>query len=280
MPHGSILLNAVDSFARLNDIVFKRSGQARDGLKRWLYDRYESKMLRTVAGASFVSEADLAYVRERNPQAKLWCIPNGVDTSWFSADDRIRDPASVLFTGNFAYQPNANAALHFARDILPLIRARRPDATFLVAGREPPRELDGIDGVETLGFVPDIRDAYRRATVFACPLRSGAGIKNKVLEAMACEVPIVTTSLGVDGIPGAYPGVHYLQAEDPRAFADRILQLLDEPDRRVELGRLARQLVQGRMNWDAVVNHYFSALAEVAASSADPVISRVHAVAE
>ncbi len=261
-----VFLNAVDSFARLNETAYRRSGRLVERLKRTLYRHYESKVLPTVARTSFVSQADLAYVRSNRESLALECIPNGVDTDWFSDGDGNRAPADLLFTGNFAYQPNADAAMHLACDVLPLVRARRPDARLLIVGRTPPPGLVGIEGVEVTGFVDDIRAYYRQATVFVCGLRSGAGIKNKVLEAMASGIPIVSSSLGVDGIEGVQRNRHFLEAEGAEAMAEQILRLLDSEIERRALAVEARSLVEGRMSWDAAASAYMRALTEVSYS--------------
>jgi polysaccharide biosynthesis protein PslH len=259
-----VFLNAVDSFARLNDTAYQRSGRLAERIKRSLYRRYESNVLPTVARTTFVSQADLAYVRSNREGLALECIPNGVDTEWFSDGDGPRAPADLLFTGNFAYQPNADAAMHLACDVLPLVRARRPDARLLIVGRTPPAELGNLPGVEVTGFVDDIRAYYRNATVFVCALRSGAGIKNKVLEAMATGIPIVSSSLGIDGIEGAQRERHFLEAEGAEATAAQVLRLLDSDVERASLAAEARSLVAGRMSWDAAVSAYVRVLGEVA----------------
>lgn len=263
------VLNAVDSFARFNDVAFRRGGHWRDRVKRMLYLAYERRVLRSPSAVNFVSSTDLDYVRRHGTDSRLHCIANGVDTTYFAPDDTPREDASLLFTGNFAYRPNAEAALHFAHHVLPSIRRQRPDAVFVVAGREPPDELRGIDGVVVTGFLPDIRSAYRRAAIFVCPLQSGAGIKNKILEAMACELPIVTTSLGVDGMPGMQAGRDHVLAEDDAAFAAEVLRLLESPERGRQIGRAARQLASTRMSWDSVAAQYFNLLAAAATARAN-----------
>jgi polysaccharide biosynthesis protein PslH len=263
-----VYLNAVDSFARLNDTAYRRSGRLVDRLKRALYQQYESRVLPTVARTTFVSQADLDYVTNRRKGLALHCIPNGVDTDWFSDDGRVRAQADLLFTGNFAYQPNADAAMYLAREVLPLVRARCPDARLLIVGRSPPTALKGLPGVEVTGFVEDIRVYYREATVFVCALRSGAGIKNKILEAMATGIPIVSSSLGVDGIEGALANRHFLEAEGAQATAAQVLRLLDSGAERAALAREARALVASRMSWDATVAAYVQSIATVASLAA------------
>jgi polysaccharide biosynthesis protein PslH len=138
----------------------------------------------------------------------------------------------------------------------------------LIVGRSPPTALKGLPGVEVTGFVEDIRVYYREATVFVCALRSGAGIKNKILEAMATGIPIVSSSLGVDGIEGALANRHFLEAEGAQATAAQVLRLLDSGAERAALAREARALVASRMSWDATVAAYVQSIATVASLAA------------
>jgi len=259
-------MNAVDSFARFNAVKYWRTGRRIDCVRSCLYSWYERKVLRRVALASFVSSADLSYVKARSHGLRLICIPNGIDTDYFHPEDRDRERHSVLFTGNFAYAPNLEAVVYFARQVMPMLRARQPQTTFYVVGRNPPDCLKGIPGVVVTGFVDDIRPYYWRCSVFVCPLLSGAGVKNKVLEAMASGIPVVTTSRGVDGIDGIMAGKHYVSAEQPADFADRILWLWETSSQVACLTREARRAVSDLMTWSGIAERYYEALAQVARS--------------
>lgn len=259
-----IFLNAVDSFSKLNLSFYRSTGTLRDKLKWKLYERYEHRVLKTVRTTSFVSQVDQAHVAAHSPKLHTTCIPNGVDTDFFSPGTETRDAAGILFTGNFAYEPNAEAARYFASTILPLIRAQQPDAVFFVVGKNPPASLHGMEGVVITGFVEDIRRHYRQRTVFACPLLTGAGMKNKVLEAMACGIPIVSTSLGVDGIAGLRPGETHILADVPAAFAQAVLTLLNNPAQRKGLTRQARQLAVAHFGWKTTAKRYHKELMNLA----------------
>jgi glycosyltransferase involved in cell wall biosynthesis len=263
-----VLLNAVDSFARLNDTAHRRRGRLVDGMKRRLYARFEAQVLPRVDAVTFVSEVDTEYVRSRiSRSSSLTCIPNGVDTAHFRPGDRDREPDSLLFTGNFAYAPNADAALHAARDLLPRIRRVRPEARLYLVGRGSPDVLKDFPGVVVTGFVEDIREYYRRCAVFVCPLRSGAGIKNKVLEAMASGISIVSTASGVEGIDSIEAGRHYLAAEEADSICSQVLRLLESPDLRSELADSARELATRRLTWDHAAGRYYEILFALAGRS-------------
>lgn len=255
-----LFLNAVDSFARLNDNSYLNSGRIIDLIKSLLYRRYESRVLRHVALTNFVSRADMDYVLSQYPGLSLISLPNGVDSEYFCPDFAEREVDSLLFTGNFSYVPNAEAALYLANNIFPTIQATRPNARLYIVGRTPPATLLNRPGIVVTGYVDDIREYYRKCQIFVCPLLSGAGIKNKVLEAMATGIPIVATSLSVDGIDAMMPEQHYLQADKLDIFSAQINRLLNSNELQLRLLTEARALIVDRMGWGQVANRYYMAL--------------------
>lgn len=259
-----LFLNAVDSFARLNENAYIRSGRIRDLLKMWLYRIYERRTLHAAALINFVSSSDLESVRGHSQALPLINISNGVDSSVFRPDESRRIPGRVLFTGNFDYAPNAQAARHLALDIFPRIRSMSPEATLQIVGRNPPPELLGLPGVIATGFVDDIAACYQSAEVFVCPLQSGAGVKNKILEALSTGLPIVTSSLGVDGIEHIQEGEHYLLANDPETFAHNTVRMLADSPMRRAMGQSSRAVAVRHLSWQPVVDRYFDALAQLA----------------
>jgi glycosyltransferase involved in cell wall biosynthesis len=259
-----LFLNAVDSFARLNESAYLRTGCWRNWLKMAMYRIYERRALRTATMINFVSSADLESVRRVAPELPLINISNGVDSSKFIPDECARVPGRLLFTGNFDYAPNAEAARHLVEDIFPLIRAVSPTATLQIVGRNPPTEILDRPGVISTGFVDDIASCYRTAQVFVCPLFSGAGVKNKVLEAMSSGLPVVTTTIGIEGIDYLEAGRHYLLAEDPKNFAERVVKILENRELRSSLGNAARAIVIEHHSWGPIVERYFEALRLVA----------------
>src|SRR5688572_17250131 len=140
-----------------------------------------------------VSAADARALEALNPRLVTSVIPNGVDSSRFSHDGRTpRQPGRLLFTGVMNVAPNIAAALYLAREILPAVRSRLPEASLAIVGRRPSpwvRELGEAEGVEVPGEVPDLRPWLSGASVFVCPMVSGTGIKNKLLEALANGLP-------------------------------------------------------------------------------------------
>jgi glycosyltransferase involved in cell wall biosynthesis len=137
----------------------------------------------------------------------------------------------IVFIGGYQHPPNVDAVLYFVREVLPLIRATLPDATFYIVGSNPPAELRALetDGVVVTGFVPDLRPLLDRARVAVAPLRFGAGVKGKIATAMSHGLPCVATSIGAEGM-GLVDGRDVLVADTPADFATAVCRLYTNPD--------------------------------------------------
>jgi glycosyltransferase involved in cell wall biosynthesis len=173
--------------------------------------RLERCVLRRAAHAVFASGRDRdALTRPSNPQASI--VPNGVDLDYWRPARVEPGSNRIIFTGAMHYPPNADAAIHLVRDIFPLVQTAIASAELWIVGRDPTQELvrtaAGLPGVTITGYVSDMRPYFDRATVFAAPLRFGAGIQNKVLEAMAMGLPVIAS-------PSAAAGVCTLNGREP-----------------------------------------------------------------
>jgi glycosyltransferase involved in cell wall biosynthesis len=160
-----------------------------------------------------------------------------------------------VFTGKMDYRPNWDAALWFARDILPRIRAARPEARFVVAGQKPPNtllKLNGSNGVVVTGAMDDVRPLIAGAAVYVAPLRLGGGTRFKLLEAMALARPVVSTTLGAEGF-AVRSGRELLLADAPADFAAAVLALLSQPAQAERLGRAGRSFVEAGYDWRAII---------------------------
>jgi glycosyltransferase involved in cell wall biosynthesis len=220
--------------------------------------RYESFMFAPYERIVVVSEADAAELRTLNPDYQIDVIPNGVDLAYFHPTSAPRIPGRLLFVGNFSYPPNVDAALWMAREVLPLIRAVRPDAVLRLVGSDPPPELTALASpfIQVTGRVEDVRPEYAAADVFLCGLRVGAGIKNKVLEALAMGCAVVATPISADGI-AISPDHHAVIAPpDPAAFAAAALRVLSDPTLRERLGANGHHLIKMQYSWDRAAQQY------------------------
>lgn len=232
--------------------------------RRQIARHFERFMFAPYAATVVVSEADRAELLKANPTLEVRVIPNGVDLAHFQpARPEERETATLLFTGNFEYPPNVDAALLLATTILPAVRARIPSARLWLVGSNPPPVMQALasDAITVTGHVPDLRPYLARAAVFACPLRFGAGIKNKVLEAMAAQCPVVGSPLSFDGITAEH-GRDAIIAP-PEALAAPLVELLQNPERRRMIGANGRRLIEERYSWQKVAADYEALYHEV-----------------
>jgi sugar transferase (PEP-CTERM/EpsH1 system associated) len=214
---------------------------------------YERAVVRHFPGLAVSSPADrrvLSYAGS-NP---VEVIPNGVDVDRFPFHGQEdREPETLVFTGNMGYPPNEDAVLWFADEVWPLLRAERPGVRLWVVGTNPGERVRALErtnpGIEVLGQVPDVTTYLHRATLAVCPMTTGSGIQNKVLEAMSAGAPVVSTSLANRGVRGV-PGRDLVVAHDAQEFATAVSNLLDDPARRVYLAQHGRAFVEAHYRWE------------------------------
>ena len=153
------------------------------------------------------------------------------------------------------YLPNTDGVQWFCDEILPRVHERRPNARLAIVGSKPTDEVLALgerEGVRVTGYVDDPKDELARASVSIAPLRIARGIQNKVLEAMAMGLPVVGTTSATQGVE-ATAGEHFLLADEPKPFADRVVELLEAPDRAAQLGAAARTFVEDHYDWERVL---------------------------
>jgi glycosyltransferase involved in cell wall biosynthesis len=217
--------------------------------------RLEKKIYRRADLTIVCSDADASAGERFFAQGRFAVIGNGVDTAYFNRAAVIAPVAEpiLLFTGGFGYDPNADAVRHFIQNILPFVRGEVPNCKFVFAGREAKRLLQALNvrepGVNAIDSPEDMRPIFESATVFVVPLLSGGGTRLKILEAMAMQLPIVSTAIGAEGL-GCLPGEHLLIADDDRAFAEAVVALLQDEQRRRAMGAAARDWVCSNMDWN------------------------------
>jgi glycosyltransferase involved in cell wall biosynthesis len=193
----------------------------------------------------------------RNQKSRIEVLPNGVDLEYFAPGNGTRQVGAVVFSGKMSYHANATAALYLANQVMPLVWTQRPDARLVIAGSRPTpsvRQLGANHGgrIEVTGYVPDLRTPLQQASVAVAPLLYGAGIQNKVLEAMACGTPVVASPLAVSALSHLQAGMDGLVADTPQAYAEQILRLLSDDALRERMGAAGRRYVEAHHHWDAV----------------------------
>jgi glycosyltransferase involved in cell wall biosynthesis len=163
------------------------------------------------------------------------------------------------------WRPNQDAARYFVSEILPLLRQSRPELECTFVGRSPPADIQvlaQIPGVHITGTVEDVRPYVERAAVYVVPLRIGGGSRLKILEALAMGRAVISTTVGTEGLD-VIPDRHIVLADDPRAFAESVLRLLDDPQRCLDLATEGRHLVEQRYGWDALTNKFASFIRQI-----------------
>jgi polysaccharide biosynthesis protein PslH len=235
--------------ARVATPIYTRPGIA---IEAWKMRRVEPRWWQKADAVGAMSEVDAAEIRQVAPGATVYPAPNGVDVSFFDSDaDVQRDDCTAVYMGDYKYFPNTDAVMYFVESILPRIRAERPDFRLVLLGKDPTpamQALDGRDGITITGLVDDTRPYLQSSAVFICPLRSGSGTRFKLLEALACGCPVVSTTIGAEGL-GAVDGEHMLLRDDPQAFAQAVLNLLADPERGAAMGRAGRAWVVAKHAW-------------------------------
>lgn len=214
-----------------------------------LLDAIERQCARAGDVLLTVSEQEAQHFRAAGAAA-VHVVPNGVDCNALADLPTGRDNRpTVLFLGTMSWGPNASAA-RFLVELLPRLRLKVPDVTLLIVGRDPPADLaamNGSPGVEVTGSVADVKPYLLRGTVMAVPLDAGGGTRLKILEAFAAGLPVVSTSVGAEGIE-AIPGRHLVIAERTR-FADALTDLLLAKERHHQIASEARRLARDKYDW-------------------------------
>jgi len=226
---------------------------------------YEAHICQQADVVLAVSEADKAALAKLAPGKAITVVSNGIRMCEYQTAQRSATPANkpsqrnLVFTGKMDYRPNIDAVLWFGRHVLPLIQAQEPEVCFQIVGMNPHPRLDELranPAIEIVGAVADAQPYIQNAAVYVIPMRVGGGTRFKALEAMAWARPIVSTTLGVEGIPVQH-GQELLLADSPPAFADAVVRLLVDAksgaivNRR--LGEQARRFVGNHYDWAQIM---------------------------
>ncbi len=180
-------------------------------------------------------------------------LENGVDTNMFKPSDKPYIPYRVLFTGNMDYAPNVDAVIYFANQIWPYVRKSVPEAKFIIAGQRPVVKVLSLrnNNIEVTGFIEDLTQEYAKAHVVVSPLRIGAGTQNKVLEALAMNIPVVTTNVGYTGLK-LQPDEGALVSLTPDEFVKNTVKLLTDNNFRNNVGTSGGESIRRRFGWAGI----------------------------
>lgn len=218
------------------------------------FRRYEEQAFREADRVLAVSAEDAELIRAKFGQPNVDVVDNGIDRAYFENVSGQRDPRRILFLGALDWRPNLDAVGLLLDKIFPRVRAQEPAATLVIVGRHPPPALSDrvrhTPGVEVHADVPDVRPFLAQCGVMAVPLRIGGGSRLKILEALACGLPVVSTRVGAEGLLLS-PGVDYVQAEED-AMADALVQAIRQPGEMQALAQHGRRIVLDMYDWGAL----------------------------
>lgn len=245
----------------------RRLEHASGALRRWYIGLQARRMYEYERGVSLraghvvtVSKKDSAAMRDLFGVNRLSEVPTGVNLEYFR---RPGEPctkfADLVFVGSMDWLPNVDGVLYFVREVLPLVRRRRPECSLAIVGRTPPREIQALSAadprIQVTGTVADIRPYLWGSTVSIVPLRIAGGTRLKIFEAMAASIPVVSTTIGAEGL-FVHPPDDIRIADDPQLFADHCLDLLDDPTARERTIAKAFELVNAEFSWEQAARSF------------------------
>ncbi|MBP6183669.1 MAG: glycosyltransferase [Saprospiraceae bacterium] len=220
----------------------------------WLLGRYEQTIPGFTSQQIFISERDRQLVDPGHNWPAI-IVPNGIDLDYFTPTSEKQPSYDVLFVGNLGYFPNVQAVKLLIKEIMPLVWKKFPNAKVLIAGARPSAGILAFENekITIQGWLPDIREAYTLAKIFVAPLFQGAGMQNKILEAMAMKLPVVT-SRHVNKAISATENVEVLIGNSPFEVADQILKLLQDQDFRDQIALAGHIFVHNNYSWSESVD--------------------------
>lgn len=254
------------SFRRVADIFKYRAKGVRSWLNIKTLQRYEIEMFRHMDRVLTLTAQERFEILHHDPTLRITAVPVGVDTGRFVPSATADREDALLFSGHYENLANRDAVMWFIHEVWPAVKVRHPNLKFYAVGPGATRSMQGLaqrdPDIIVTGEVTDIREHLRRARIFICPVRLGSGLRVKLLEAMAMGLPIVTTSLGGEGLP-LHTGENCFIADDPKIMAGNIDLLLTDKELRHKISRNARVLATERFSWDHGINQLERICAEV-----------------
>lgn len=223
--------------------VLKMENRRLSEYERDTFDRFEHKAI--------ISEQDRQFIHHPKRE-NIIIVRNGVDFEFFAPQDKEKQ-YDIVFTGNMAYPPNIASVEYLVQHIMPLVWKTRPETTVLISGATPHAKVQQLqsDKVTVTGWVDDIRDSYAASRVFIAPMQISIGLQNKLLEAMAMQLPCITSEMANNAL-GAEKDEHILIGNTPEEYANHIFHLLSDNDRANQLAAAGHNWVKQHYSWEAM----------------------------
>ncbi len=247
-----------------HDVIYKKMesiynletrlpSKLRMGLYSRMMARWEPFYMQKFGCCVTVSEPDRQLLLAKNPNLRIEIVNNGIDTRSFQPLPYDSSNHTLLFVGNMNYLPNIDAMELFCQQILPLVKKSIPDVKLTIVGLNPVPKVMALagDGITVIKNARDLVPHYQQSAVSVVPLRGGGGTRLKILESMALGRPVVSTTIGCEGLE-VHDGEHLFIADDPLSFANRIIKLLKDSDTRKGMIKRGRLLVEKVYDWDVI----------------------------
>jgi sugar transferase (PEP-CTERM/EpsH1 system associated) len=269
-----------DSVDSISSLFRQASAQSRSVFGRWITrfelgrtESYEGWLLSQFKHVLVTSPVDrqalLALAAPEKSMAQVNVLPNGVDLDYFFPNPEVtRDPETLVVTGKMSYHANVTMVLDLVQSVMPLIWEKQPAVKLFIVGKDPPANIQNLNqhpSITVTGTVPDIRPYLWRSTIALAPITYGVGIQNKILEAMACATPVVTSSQAIEALT-AVSGQDLLVADGAEQYADQVVRLIANHERQRSLGISGHAYVQAHHNWETIATR----LEEIYASTIVP----------
>lgn len=243
-------------------VPLKRRSLTETGILKYVLKRecskmkkYEQEMCHKFSKIIAMSEIDKERLLELNENLDVYVVPNGVDTRYISPKIDQEDAGSLLFIGWMKHYPNRDAMIFFLKQVFPLIITKIPSIKVYIVGQHAPQEIlnlaESNPNIICTGYVEDVREYLHKCTVYICPLRIGGGTRLKILEAMAAGIPIVSTTIGAEGLSVVH-GENILLSDSPEMFSKETINLLNNPKLRSKLVKNARNFVEENYDWEMI----------------------------
>jgi len=269
-PYAQLLHQAVTPWCvmahNVESLIWKRYKETESNpFKRWIisgqYKRwlnFERWCYSNAPTSIAVSPEDAALMKSNFRSERVSVVENGVDPNFFTPEWGRKEPTkNILFLGSLDWRPNQDGVQFFVQHVWPRVLAQEPDAQFVVVGRKPPiwlkQLIEQTKNCQLHSDVPDVRPYLHSAAMLAVPLRVGGGSRLKILEALSANIPVVSTSIGAEGLT-LKPELHYEQADTPDTFTSAILRTMRNREAAAVMTFHARQLVLAKYVWDTLAD--------------------------
>ena len=212
--------------------------------------KYEAKMFDIYDKLTIIVEADKKEIRHPR-QEEIIVIPNGVDNSYFEYKTPKEKEFDIIFSGGMSYAPNVVAANYLGKEIMPLVWKKLPNAKLVIAGANPASTVKNLesDNIKVTGWVDDMKEYYGKSKIFIAPMQIGTGLQNKLLEAMAMDLPCITSTLANEAL-GAKPNENILIANTPQENANQIISLLTNSQLAQNIAKSGNDFVKTNYRWE------------------------------